>query len=86
VNPKDMDLRIEDHTLYLKGQRKSESEEKKENYRRLERAYGSFTRAFRLPDSVDAEKVSARYQDGVLTVTLPKREELKPKKVKVSVN
>ena len=69
----------------LIGERKSEDEEKRDGYQRLERAYGSFARAFSLPDSVDSEKVLAEYRDGLLTVTLPKREESKPKKVKISV-
>ena len=85
IDPKEVEISVEDGTLYLKGERKSEEEEKRDGYQRLERAYGSFARAFSLPDSVDSEKVLAEYRDGLLTVTLPKREESKPKKVKISV-
>ncbi len=85
VDPKEVEISVEDGTLYLKGERKSESEDQRDGYHRLERSYGSFARAFTLPDSVDPEKVSAEYKDGLLSVTLPKREESKPKKVKIAV-
>ena len=85
VDPKEVEISMEDGTLYLKGERKSESEDQRDGYHRLERSYGSFARAFTLPDSVDPEKVSAEYKDGLLSVTLPKREESKPKKVKIAV-
>ena len=85
VDPKEVEISKEDGTLYLKGERKSESEDQRVGYHRLERSYGSFARAFTLPDSVDPEKVSAEYKDGLLSVTLPKREESKPKKVKIAV-
>ena len=85
LDPKEVEISIEDGTLYLKGERKSESEDQRDGYHRLERSYGSFARAFTLPDSVDPEKVSAEYKDGLLSVTLPKREESKPKKVKIAV-
>ena len=85
IDPKEVEISVEDGTLYLKGERKSEDEEKRDGYQRLERAYGSFARAFSLPDSVDPERVLAEYRDGLLTVTFPKREESKPKKVKISV-
>ncbi len=85
LDPKEVEISIEDGTLYLKGERKSESEGQRDGYHRLERSYGSFARAFTLPDSVDPEKVSAEYKDGLLSVTLPKREESKPKKVKIAV-
>jgi len=67
------------------GERKIEKEEKEENYRRVERQYGSFTRTFTLPATVDAEKVSADYDKGVLKVTLPKKAEAKPKQIKVNI-
>jgi len=86
VDPKDVEARVEDGTLYLKGERKFENEVKEGSYHRVERAYGSFTRTFALPTSVDAEKVAAEYKDGVLTLSLPKREEAKPKTIKINVS
>jgi HSP20 family protein len=86
VDPKDVEIRVENNTLFLKGQRKFENEVKEENYHRIERSYGSFTRTFELPGSIDAEKVSAEYKSGVLTLTLPKREEAKPKTIKINVS
>jgi HSP20 family protein len=71
--------------LTLKGERKVEKEVKEENYHRIERAYGTFQRSFSLPASVDQEKISAKLKDGVLEVTLPKREQAKPKQITVSV-
>ena len=86
VDPKDVEVRVEDNTLYLKGERKFEKETKEENYHRIERSYGSFARSFVLPNSMDAEKVAAEYQDGLLTLTLPKREEAKPKTIKINIS
>jgi HSP20 family protein len=86
VDPKDVEVRVEDNTLYLKGERKFEKETKEENYHRVERSYGSFARSFALPSSIDAEKVAADYKDGLLTLTLPKREEAKPKTIKINVS
>jgi len=83
VDPKNVEIRVEDGTLYLKGERKFEKEVKEENYHRVERSYGSFTRSFALPSSVDSEKAAADYKDGVLTLTLPKKEEAKPKTIKI---
>ena len=83
VNPKDVDIRVEDGTLLLRGERKFESEVKKDGYSRIERSFGSFARAFPLPSSVNAEKAKAEYDNGVLTLTLPKREEAKPKTIKI---
>lgn len=85
VDPKNVEVRIEDNTLYLKGERKLENEVKEDDYRRIERTYGSFTRTFALPSSIDAEKVSAEYKDGILNLTIAKREEAKPKTIKISV-
>jgi HSP20 family protein len=85
IDEKDVDVRIENNTLTVHGERKFEKEEKEENYRRIERQYGSFTRSFTLPSTVDAEKVSANYEKGVLRVTLPKKAEAKPKQIKVNV-
>lgn len=86
VNPNDVEVRVEDKTLYLKGERKFEKEVKEENYHRIERSYGSFTRSFALPGSINADKVEAQYKDGVLTLTMPKREEAKAKTVKINVS
>jgi HSP20 family protein len=86
VDPKDVEARVEDGTLYLKGERKLEKEAKEENYHRVERSYGSFVRTFALPRSVDSEKVSAQYQDGILTLTMPKREEAKPRTIKIQAS
>ena len=85
IDEKDIDVRIENNTLTVHGERKIEKEEKEENYRRVERQYGSFTRTFNLPPTVDAEKVQADYDRGVLKVTLPKKAEAKPKQIKVNV-
>jgi HSP20 family protein len=86
VNPDDVDIRVENNTLYLKGERKFEKEVKEQNYHRVERSYGSFTRTFSLPNSIDADKVGANYTDGVLVLTMPKKEEAKPKTIKVNVS
>ena len=85
VNPDEVEIRVEDNTLYLKGERRFEKEVKEQNYHRIERTYGTFTRSFSLPNSVDADKVSANYKDGVLTLTMPKKEEAKPKTIKINV-
>jgi HSP20 family protein len=85
IDEKDIDVRIENNTLTVHGERKFEKEEKEENYRRIERQYGSFTRSFTLPTTVDAEKVSANYEKGILKVTLSKKAEAKPKQIKVNV-
>lgn len=85
VSMNDIDVRIEDGTLTLSGERKFEKADEKAGYHRIERSYGSFKRYFALPDSVDAEKVAAAYDNGVLTVTLPKKELAKPRSIKVAV-
>ena len=85
IEEKDIDVRIENNTLTVHGERKIEKEEKEENYRRVERQYGSFTRTFNLPTTVDSEKVSANYDKGVLKISLPKKAEAKPKQIKVNV-
>ncbi len=86
VDPNDVEARVENNTLYLKGQRKTDKEVKEENYHHVERYFGSFARSFVLPNSIDGEKVTAEYQDGVLTLTLPKKEEAKPKAIKITVS
>ncbi len=85
INEKDIDVRIENNTLTVHGERKYEKDEKEENYRRIERQYGSFTRSFTLPTTVDHEKVSANYEKGVLKITLAKKAEARPKQIKVNV-
>jgi HSP20 family protein len=85
IEPKDVDVRVENNVLTLRGERKFESEVKREKYHRVERAYGTFSRSFTLPNVVDTEKIKADYKDGVLQVTLPQREEAKPKQIQVSV-
>jgi HSP20 family protein len=86
IDEKDIDVRIENNTLTVHGERKIEKEEKEENYRRIERQYGSFTRTFTLPNTVDSESVSATYEKGVLKVKLAKKAEAKPKQIKVNVS
>jgi HSP20 family protein len=85
IDEKDIDVQIENNTLTVHGERKIKKEEKEENYRRVERQYGSFTRSFTLPSSVDLGQVSARYDQGVLNISLAKKAEAKPKQIKVNV-
>jgi len=85
VDPKDVEIRVENGTLYLKGERKLSSEVKQDNYHRIERSYGQFVRNFALPGSVNPEQVTAEYSNGILTLTMPKREEAKPKTIKINV-
>src|SRR6202142_2607099 len=85
IDEKDIDVRIENNTLTVHGERKFEKEEKEENFRRVERQYGSFTRTFTLPNTIDQESVQANYDKGVLKIKLAKREEAKPKQIKVNV-
>src|SRR6202042_3323949 len=85
IDEKDIDVRIENNTLTVHGERKIEKEEKEENFRRVERQYGSFTRSFTLPSSVDTGQVNARYDNGVLKITLAKKADAKPKQIKVNV-
>ena len=83
---KDLDVRVENNTLTVKGERKFEKEEKEENFHRIERRYGSFYRAFTLPSTVDTEHVDASYHNGVLRLELKKKPEAQPKQIKVNVN
>src|SRR5437868_730229 len=85
IDEKDIDVRVEGNTLSVHGERKIEKEEKEENFRRVERQYGSFTRSFTLPSSVDPAQVSADYDKGVLKIRLAKKAEAKPKQIKVNV-
>ena len=86
VQEKDIDDRLENNTLTIRGERKFEKSVNQDNYLRVERAYGSFTRTFSLPNTVNAEAIRAEYKQGVLTVHMPKREESKPKQVKIRVS
>ncbi|MCL5744632.1 MAG: Hsp20/alpha crystallin family protein [Acidobacteria bacterium] len=81
----DIDLRVENQTLTLRGERKFHQEEATKGFHRIERNYGSFTRSFSVPHTVDTDKVGAEYRNGVLTITLPKKEAAKPRQVKVEV-
>jgi HSP20 family protein len=85
IDEKDIDVGIQNNTLTVHGERKIEKEEKEENFRRVERQYGSFTRSFTLPSSVDPEQVSARCDKGVLNINLAKKAEAKPTQIKVNV-
>jgi HSP20 family protein len=86
IKREDIDIRVENNLLTIRGERKREHETKDEAYHRVERTYGAFSRSFSLPSSVDTEHVNADFKDGVLTVTLPAREEAKPRQVQVKVN
>jgi HSP20 family protein len=81
----DIQLTFENGVLTLKGERKFEEEVSRDKFQRIERRYGSFTRSFTLPNTVDASRISATYRDGVLTIRLPQREEAKPKQIAVNV-
>ena len=82
----DIEITVENGSLTLKGEKKMDRDVKDEHYRRIERAYGTFTRSFSLPPTVDASRVSADYKNGVLTIKLPIREEAKPKQIQVQVH
>src|SRR6202521_3317896 len=85
VNPQDLDIRVENNVLTIRGERKFETKVHDDNYLRIERAYGSFSRSFSLANSVKTDAIKADYQNGVLTLSIPKREEAKPKQIKVTV-
>jgi HSP20 family protein len=85
VNEKEIDVRVENNLLTIRGERKFEKSVSEENFLRVERTYGAFSRSFSLPNTVNAEAIGAEYKNGVLTVTLPKREESKPRQVKITV-
>jgi HSP20 family protein len=86
VDPKDVEIRFENGVLTLKGERKLEKEDKRENYHRLELSYGTFTRGFSLPATIDSEKIRAESKHGVLLIHLPKKAEAKPKSIQVKVS
>jgi len=83
IEEKDIEIKIEDHTLTLKGERKFEKETKEENYHRIERAYGSFYRSFSLPHYVDQDSIKAEYENGILKIFMPKKLEAKPRQIRV---
>ncbi len=85
VDPKDLDIRVENNILTIRGDRKFEKKVDEDNYLRVERSYGSFSRSFSLANAVNPEAIKADYSNGVLTLTIPKREEAKPKQIKVNV-
>src|SRR5215467_5848750 len=85
IDEKDIDVRIENNLLTVHGERKFEKEEKEENFRRVERQYGSFTRSFTMPNTVDTDSVQAHYDKGIMKIQLSKKTEAKPKKIRVNV-
>src|ERR1700758_2356873 len=85
VKPEDLDIRVENNILTIRGERKFEKKVDEKNYLRVERAYGTFSRSFSLANTVNTEAIKADYTNGVLTLTVPKREEAKPKQIKVNV-
>ncbi|KRT66044.1 MAG: Heat shock protein Hsp20 [Candidatus Dadabacteria bacterium CSP1-2] len=86
LNKDEIQIDLKDNTLTLKGEKKFEEKVSKDNYIRVERAYGSFVRSFTLPQNVDPEKIKAKYKEGVLEITIPKKEEAKPKQIKVELS
>ncbi|MGC2803241.1 MAG: Hsp20/alpha crystallin family protein [Candidatus Acidiferrum sp.] len=85
IDSKALDIRVENNILTIRGERKFEKKVNEENYLRVERAYGAFSRSFSLANTVNSEAIKADYQNGLLTLTVPKREEAKPKQIKVNV-
>jgi HSP20 family protein len=85
VDAKDLDIRVENNILSIRGERKFEKKVSEDKYLRVERAYGSFSRSFSLANTVNSEAIKADYSNGVLTLTIPKREEAKPKQIKINV-
>lgn len=85
VKKEDLKVDVQDDTLFIKGEKKQEEKVEKENYIRVERSYGNFVRNFSLPANVDSSKINAKFTDGVLEITIPKKEEAKPKQVKISI-
>jgi HSP20 family protein len=86
IDPKDVDVRVENNVLTLRGERKFDQAVKRESCHRVERAYGTFCRAFTLPNIVDTTGIKADFKDGVLHVTMPKREDAKPKQIQIQIN
>ncbi len=86
IKPEELDIRVENNILTIRGERKFEKKVTEDKYLRVERSYGSFSRSFSLANTVNAEAIKADYKNGVLTLTIPKREEAKPKQIKVNVD
>ncbi len=86
LQEKDIDVRVENNTLTIRGERKFSKDVNEDHYLRVERSYGSFTRSFSLPNTVSSESIRAEYRNGVLTLHMAKREESKPKQIKISVS
>lgn len=84
VDPKDIDVHMENGVLTIKGERESEKKEEQEGFKRVEREWGSFYRRFSLPDTADADKISAKSKHGVLEITIPKQEKVQPRKISVN--
>ncbi len=84
LSEKDIDLKLEGNTLTLRGEKKLENKEDRNNYHRMESFYGSFTRSFTLPDTVDRDRIKADYKDGILTITIPQKPEVRPREIPVS--
>jgi len=85
IKPEELDIRVENNILTIRGERKFEKKVDEKNYLRVERSYGAFARSFSLANTVNTEAIKADYKDGVLTLSIPKREEAKPKQIKVNV-
>ena len=85
IEQKDLDIKVENNVLTVSGERKFEKEQKEENFHRIERRYGSFSRSFTLPNTVDTQKITADYNNGMLNIHMAKREESKPKQIKVNI-
>ena len=85
IKPEELDIRVENNILTIRGERKFEKQVNESNYLRVERSYGSFSRSFALANTVNSEAIKAEYKNGVLTLTIPKREEAKPKQIQVNV-
>jgi HSP20 family protein len=83
IKQEDLDIHIDGNTLSVDGERKVEQDEKRENFRRVERQYGSFSRSFELPSSADCDKISANFQDGILQIEVPKRAEARGKQIQI---
>ena len=86
MDKKDINVAVKENVLTISGERSHKEETKEKNYYKVERQYGKFERSFHLPETVDSEKISASYKDGVLTLTIPKVEKAKPKEIPISVN
>ena len=84
VDPKMVDVRVENNVVTIRGERRSDQKVDQENYQRLERSYGTFARSFTLPATIDSDNIRAEYRDGILSLTLPKSEKAKPKRIQIA--